>query len=132
MTPYKRHILALIATTILAGIIAYLTLTPPRPQTSNGLLSDKVYHAIAFCALVFPGALLYRRSLIWLIPAALLFGAAIELVQPLVGRSAEMADFVADVIGVGCGLVLGLTSRVWLLRTTSGRRVRRQLVRVSR
>jgi VanZ family protein len=66
---------------------------------------------IAFASLIFPGALLYLRSLIWLIPAALVFGAAIELVQPLVGRSAEVADFVADIVGVACGLILGLIMR---------------------
>jgi VanZ family protein len=92
-------------------VIAYLTLTPPRPEASDGLLSDKAYHVIAFAALIFPGTLLYLRSLIWLISAALVFGAAIELVQPLVGRSAEIADFVADVVGVACGLILGLIMR---------------------
>ena len=75
-------------------------------------------------ALIFPGALLYLRSLIWLIPAALVFGAAIELVQPLVGRSAEMADFAADVVGVACGLVLGLISRRWRIKSLSGQKAR--------
>jgi VanZ family protein len=92
-------------------VIAYLTLTPPRPEASDGLLSDKAYHVIAFAALILLGTLLYLRSLIWLILAALVFGAAIELVQPLVGRSAEIADFVADVVGVACGLILGLIMR---------------------
>jgi membrane associated rhomboid family serine protease len=111
MSASKRHSLALLATVLLTAAIAYLTLTPPRPEASAGLLSDKAYHVIAFASLIFPGALLYLRSLIWLIPAALVFGAAIELVQPLVGRSAEVADFVADIVGVACGLILGLIMR---------------------
>ena len=111
MNPSKRHALAILATTILAAVIAYLTLTPPRPQWSDGLLSDKAYHVIAFAALVFPSALLYQRSLIWLIPSALMFGAAIELIQPFVGRSAEIADFLADAVGVLIGTLTGLALR---------------------
>ena len=111
MSESKRHSLALLATVLLTAAIAYLTLTPARPEASAGLLSDKAYHVIAFASLIFPGTLLYLRSLIWLIPAALVFGAAIELVQPLVGRSAEVADFVADIVGVACGLILGLIMR---------------------
>ena len=113
MTASKRHTLALLATTTLAVVIAYLTLTPQQPETIDGVLSDKAYHVMAFAALIFPGALLYLGSLVWLIPATLIFGAVIELVQPLVGRSAEVADFVADIVGVACGLVFGLTMRRW-------------------
>ena len=132
MTTSQRHTLALLATTILAAVIAYLTLTPPRPEALDGLLSDKAYHAIAFAALIFPGALLHLRSLIWLIPAAFVFGAAIELVQPLVGRSAEVADFVADIVGMACGLALGLIVRMWRIKSLNGRKARTQLARSSR
>ena len=61
----------------------------------------------------FPKSYGYVRRLIWLIPAALLFGAAIEIVQPFVGRSAEVGDFVADVVGAACGLASGYALRVW-------------------
>ncbi|WP_176440241.1 VanZ family protein [Boseongicola aestuarii] len=132
MTASKRHALALLSTIILASVIAYLTLTPPRLEASYDLLSDKAYHVIAFAALIFPGALLYLRSLIWLIPAALVFGAAIELVQPLVGRSAEMADFAADIIGVACGLILGLTMRRWWFQPRRGHKPRAAPVKASR
>ena len=132
MTAPKRYALALLATTTLAAVIAYLTLTPPRPEALDGFLSDKAYHVIAFAALIFPGALLYLRSLVWLIPAALVFGAVIELVQPLVGRSTEMADFVADVAGVACGLILALTMRRGWFRLRRGQRPRAATVKVSR
>ena len=77
---------------------------------------------IAFAALIFLGALLYLRSLIWLIPAALVFGAFIELVQPLVGRPAELPDFVADAAGVACGPILPLTMRRCWFRLSRGKR----------
>ena len=81
---FARHAAAIFATAILAAAIAYLTLTPQNLNMSLG--SDKLYHFIAFTALVFPCALLFARTLNWVLPAALLFGGAIELIQPYVGR----------------------------------------------
>jgi len=69
----------------------------------------------------------YLRSLIWMIPAALVFGAAIELVQPFVGRSAELVDFVADIVGVACGLALGLILRMQRIKSLRGQKARTQL-----
>ena len=132
MTASKRHTLALLATALLAAVIAYLTLTPPRPEASDGLLSDKAYHVIAFAALILPGALLYLRSLIWLIPAALVFGAAIERVQPYVGRSAEIADFAADGVGLACGLILGLIMRRRWFQRRRGQRPGAAAIKTSR
>ncbi len=111
-----RHAIGLTATAILGAVIAYLTLSPPLMTNPPGILSDKAYHAIAFAALIFPCALLYARSLIWVVPAALLFGGAIELIQPYVGRAAELADFVADAVGVGFGVVAGLILRRRLIK----------------
>ena len=83
--------------------------------------SDKLYRFIAFTALVFPCPLLFARTLIWVLPAAMLFGGAIELIQPYVGRGGELADFVADALGVFIGAALGLTLRAIVTRraTTS-------------
>ena len=105
-----RHALALLATALLAAAIAWLTLSPPK-QGPDGLLSDKAYHAIAFAALALPCAVLYARSLIWVLPWAALYGGVIELIQPSFGRSAEMADFIADLVGLGLGAAFGL---LWL------------------
>ena len=116
----SRHRLALAATALLALVIAFLTLTPQpvRPPSPHGW--DKLYHLVAFAALAFPAALLYTRSLVWVVPAALLFGGAIELIQPHVGRSREIADFLADGLGVGIGVILGLVLRS-LYKNRAGR-----------
>ncbi len=79
------------------------------PQTS-------ICPPIAFAALAFPCAPLYARTVFWVLPAALLLGGAIELIQPYLGRDGEWADFVADVIGIGCGIALGLTIRAIRLK----------------
>ena len=106
MTRSGRHTLAVLATVGLAVLIAYLTLSPP--SSGPGLsIPDKLAHFLAFAGLIFPYALLYRRGLIWMIPIAVLFGGAIEIIQPNVGRSAELADFFADVAGVIAGTAAG-------------------------
>jgi VanZ family protein len=92
-----------------------LTPKPPAPMLDNPL-SDKFYHLVAFAALIFPTAALYARSLVWILPLSALFGVAIELIQPFFGRTAEVLDVVADILGLGVGTLLGLSLRAWLTR----------------
>ena len=92
-------------------LIAYLTLSPASSPGINISNADKIYHAAAFAALVLPCASLYRRSLIWVLPAAVLFGGAIELIQPFVGRDGDWWDFLADILGIGLGLLASLPLR---------------------
>jgi VanZ family protein len=48
------------------------------------------------------------QALVWMIPAALLYGAGIEIIQPYVNRSRDLADFLADGVGILAGSALGL------------------------
>ena len=95
-------------TGVIAAAIALLTLTPAAepPPGPDGV--DKVYHLIAFAGLVLPIASLRPQALIWMIPAALLFGAGIEVIQPFVDRSRDLADFLADAAGVLVGSAFGV------------------------
>ena len=104
---------ALILTFALSVTIGLLTLLPISPLIDVPG-NDKTHHLIAFAALTFPSALLYRRALIWVLPAALIYGIAIELIQPYVGRHGERADFYADAIGVLIGVALGVLLNVIL------------------
>ncbi|MCB1390441.1 MAG: VanZ family protein [Rhodobacteraceae bacterium] len=91
---------------LLAMLIASLTLTPmPDGRlVTSGL--DKVYHFIAFAGLIFPLILTDSRRWFWAVPACILYGGLIELIQPSVGRSAEWLDFGADLTGVLAGAAL--------------------------
>ena len=60
---------------------------------------------------LFPAALLYRHALYWLLPSAIGFGGAIELIQPYVNRKGEWGDFWADAIGAVIGVMIGLFLR---------------------
>ena len=106
----KRRIMALGLTLVLSIIIAILTRLPvSAPQGVPG--TDKAHHLLGFAALTLPSALLYPRSLAIVLPCSLLFGGAIELIQPYVGRQGKFADFFADAVGALIGVGVGLALR---------------------
>ncbi|MEL7539072.1 MAG: VanZ family protein [Pseudomonadota bacterium] len=77
---------------------------------------DKAEHAVVFAALsVWFSALVPRRRYVWLALALLAFGVSIEVGQMLtVDRSPEIADVVADIVGISVGLVLAAAgARHW-------------------
>ena len=76
---------------------------------------DKLYHTLAFAALVIPAALFDRGAVSWLVIGGLILGGAIEVIQPSVGRDADLLDFLADATGLALGLGLG-----WFFRRTFG------------
>ena len=109
----RPRLIALTATGAIALLIGGLTLTPAVTPPSMGLaLTDKVYHLIAFASLVFPAAIILTSRLVALALAAFFYGGAIEAIQPLVGRAAELADLAANTGGIAIGIALG-----WALRT---------------
>lgn len=94
-------------TLALAAAIAYLTLVPRPPTPVRFPHADKVFHALSFAALMLPTPLLRPRRWYQVAALALLFGAAIELIQPTFGRDAEWADFAFDALGVLFGTFMG-------------------------
>lgn len=90
-----------------AAAIAIGTLLPsPNFQSVPG--TDKFHHLISFAALVLPAAFYDPKMLRWVLPLALVYGGTIEIIQPFVGRSGEIADLYADAFGMLIGAVLGV------------------------
>ena len=79
---------------------------PPAPEGS-----DKLVHLVAFAALAFPLARTGRIGLLPVFLGASAFGGAIELIQPSFNRSADVNDWVADIVGVALGIGCGLLYR---------------------
>ena len=97
-----------LAVTLILTIAMLWPLESPAP-TPNG--SDKVVHLIAFAALSFPLARTGRIGLTPVFVGASAFGGLIELIQPTFNRSADMNDWVADIMGVVLGIICGLIYR---------------------
>ena len=107
MRKYLDIPLTLIVTlTLSVAMLWPLEAPPPAPEGS-----DKLVHLIAFAALAFPLARTGRFGLIPVFVGASAFGGVIEVVQPSFGRSADMQDWIADIAGVGLGIVLALLYR---------------------
>lgn len=62
--------------------------------------SEKLVYFIAFAALAFPLAGTSRFGLQPVFICANAFGGDIELIQPSFNRSADVNDWIADIIGV--------------------------------
>ena len=93
------------ATVVIAVLIGLATLTPVEklPDVSG---SDKLYHLISFAILTLPIAVI-RPKAVWVIfILSVVYGGAIELLQPLVDRNCELADFLADASGAMLGMAL--------------------------
>ncbi len=109
----RTAIFATCLTLGLALVITYLTLIMKGGGSSSSGF-DKIAHFLAFAALAYPVALFQFRSLRWALPLMALFGGAIEIIQPYVGRGRELNDFYADLAGLVAGVLLGVATRkVW-------------------
>ena len=107
MRKYLDIPITLIVTLILTVAMLWpLEAPPPAPNDS-----DKVVHLIAFAALSFPLARTGRFNLLPVFLGASAFGGLIELIQPSFNRSADMNDWMADIIGVATGILCGLMYR---------------------
>ena len=96
--------------TLTVAMLWPLEAPPPAPEGS-----EKLVHFIAFAALAFPLARTGRIGLLPVFIGASAYGGAIELIQPSFNRSADVNDWIADIVGVALGNGLGLLYR-WLRR----------------
>ena len=111
-SPYS---IAQIITLLIASAILVGTLLPVSqlPEVDGG---DKAAHLIAFALLALPLNLAGHPRWLLLNTGFVLFGGAIELIQPFVGRHAEWLDLGADMIGVVVGLLVARGSHLLIGR----------------
>ena len=99
--------IAIALTLALAALIAVLTLA--RIPVSSGVGgSDKMHHLIGFAALALPIACVRPGWSLHVAVILAIYGGVIEVIQPYFGRSRELADWVADVMGIGLGTFVGI------------------------
>ena len=107
MRKYLDIPLTIIVTLTLTVAMLWPLEAPPAAQEG----SDKLVHFIAFAALAFPLARTGRIGLLPVLIGASAFGGAIELIQPSFNRSADVNDWIADIVGVVLGIGCGLLYR---------------------
>ena len=80
--------------------------------------SDKVLHMSAFSALAFLLAFTWSlrgpfglRQCLAVLAIIAVYGALDEATQPLVGRTADVMDWIADIVGASVGLAIFLVVR---------------------
>jgi VanZ family protein len=92
----------------LSGVVA-LSLTPVDhlpPQVFD--VWDKAQHAVGFAVLAVLGVLAYPGRVVRLAVGLLVLGVLIEVAQSVSGwRYGEVADWVADAVGVAVGAPVG-------------------------
>lgn len=119
----KKTVVWRVAAIAVTVVIAWLTLSPwatdARPLKFGQ--ADKLWHMLAFATWGALMALSWSRRFWQMLLAAGIFGGGIELIQPLVGRDAELADLGADMLGAGLGLWAGRRVRSWLGREGRGK-----------
>jgi VanZ family protein len=109
-----------LATLAVAVLTLALTLTPGNYQVQAPVGTDKLYHFVAFFALVLPVAVTEPRRWLLAVCLAAAFGGAIEVIQPHVGRQAEWGDFFANAAGAMAGGALGRWLHPRVFRTPQG------------
>ena len=109
-------VLAALLTLLLAVAVGYVMLMPPNATLIRYRSYDKLLHFLAFFVLILPLASVMsaRLAVGVAVVIAIVYGGAIEIAQPYVGRGAEWADFVADALGAVCGAALGRWLRLRL------------------
>lgn len=99
----RRHWLAL--SLALLAFVTWGSLTPGivLPQVVH---SDKTRHFLAYAAIAFPIGLARPRGWGWMLLALLGWSICIEIIQPFVGRSRDVRDFLANASGAGLGILI--------------------------
>lgn len=106
---------------LMLAVVAILLVAPRVPDPLDVAHADKIYHVAAFAMLAGWAALLFESSRALLLRGLMLaaFGAGMEGVQALLPwRSADLADFIANLSGVAIGLAFGFTplaKGLWLV-----------------
>ena len=106
-----RHIVALGVGLILLAVSVWLLLGPVTPRGGSLLVPDKLAHALLFAGLGVPLLLAKLTSDVRMLAVLALYGAGIEGIQPIFGRSRDLGDMLANIAGLAVALALAHLAR---------------------
>ena len=97
--------IALFTALCIAVVIAAAPLTPRAGKLAPQGVA-KLFHTAGFAVLVVPLLAVHLKTGLVIAPLALVFGGAIERIQPYVNRFGDFSEFWADFLGVLIGVTL--------------------------
>jgi len=101
---------ALVMSVILLVVVTVILLMPvPEGEGRLPRHVDKIVHFAVFFIVAFPAYVARMRFWPAILAGLVVYGGAVELIQPHFGRSAEFADFIANSLGV----IAALPCAVW-------------------
>jgi hypothetical protein len=105
VTPLRFHRLWMTIGAVLIGVVVYLSLTP-NPVEVPVAQGDKLGHGLAYATLMYWFAQIHRAANLRSVYAIsfVAMGIGLEFLQDLTDfRTFDVADMVADALGVGIG-----------------------------
>jgi VanZ family protein len=115
LLPAGYHVGWVLASYVLVATVVWLSLTPSTVPPGVGGL-DKWGHALAYGLLTAWFAGFYPRARHWRVVAWLfVLGAALEVAQAgmRLGRTGELADLIANTLGIGIGAAVSVLTVDW-------------------
>ena len=118
----RRHKYIITALAVYWPLLFILTHIPVPDLARRSGMSDKTMHVLAYMVLVFLAWLAvspyekvdWQRTKVWAILAVIIwYGVFDEWLQGRVGRSANLLDFYADIIGAVAGLLILSVLSFW-------------------
>jgi VanZ family protein len=119
---YEKALRTLFRAGFAASVLLVVVLSVlPQEVVPVFRISDKVAHFIAYAAIAALGVLGFQGAAGGVVIGVVALGGALEVVQAYIpGRSAELLDFVVDVVGVAAGYLLARLLRpLWAQRGDS-------------
>jgi hypothetical protein len=92
------------------AVAAWVLIAPNIGPPPAIPFQDKIFHALAFACLTGPAVLVLPRRYLWFwIAHMVALGGGIELVQARAGegRSGDVLDFIADLVGIAVAVGIG-------------------------
>ncbi|MFJ6025642.1 VanZ family protein [Brevundimonas sp. NPDC092305] len=110
-------LMRLVAVAVLAVLLT-LMIGPFGGVEAATNIWDKAAHFVAFGLFLWSFGVLFRRlPRLWAAILVIALGAAVEIVQGMVGRDASWGDLLADALGVAVALLLWAVWRRFEPRT---------------
>lgn len=115
-------------------MVALLTLMigPFQGIEAAALIWDKAAHFIAFAIILWSLGVLFRRlPRLWVAVLTITLGAAVEIIQGMVGRDASWWDLLADALGIATALCVWVTWRGFRPRAALRSNLRKSTIQSS-